>query len=112
MPNLLEEKEKKSLTEIKKSLANPSLTDDLDPLTNQEVQNLQADRELKKRYANWFIWILIVQLFFMNFIFIAVGFGGLKFDKWTLELYVTSTILEVFGVVVVITQNLFPKKNI
>ncbi len=77
----------------------------------EKVADSQADRELKKTYAFWFLWILIGQLIIMNGIFIAVGFGLLQFEEWPLNLYMGGTLAEVFGVIFVITKNLFPKQN-
>ncbi|MFZ2725008.1 MAG: hypothetical protein WAX77_02020 [Methylococcaceae bacterium] len=71
----------------------------------------ESDRELKRNYAYWFIGILIAQLIVMNAVFIIVGLGYLKFDAHVLEIYMAVTLAEVFGVIVVITKNLFPKKH-
>ena len=48
----------------------------------------------------------------MNLIFIAFGLGWLLFDKWSLNLFVGGTLLEIFAVVLVITKNLFPKQTV
>ncbi|WP_432744822.1 hypothetical protein ABXJ76_05295 [Methylobacter sp. G7] len=83
----------------------------LDPLTQAKVDDQVADTELKKRYANWFIWILIGQLVAMNAIFIATGIDYLHFqDPTHLNLFMGGTLAEVFGVVLVITRYLFSKK--
>ncbi|MDD1621796.1 MAG: hypothetical protein LUQ11_09965 [Methylococcaceae bacterium] len=83
----------------------------LDPLTQAKVNDQFADTELKKRYANWFIWILIGQLVAMDAIFIAVGIDYLHFqDSTHLNLFMGGTLAEVFGVVLVITRYLFSKK--
>ncbi len=83
----------------------------LDPLTQAKVDDQVADTGLKKRYANWFIWILIGQLTAMNAIFIATGIDYLHFqDPTHLNLFMGGTLAEVFGVVLVITRYLFSKK--
>jgi len=83
----------------------------LDPLTQAKVDDQVADTGLKKRYANWFIWILIGQLAAMNAIFIATGIDYLHFqDPTHLNLFMGGTLAEVFGVVLVITRYLFSKK--
>lgn len=94
---------------IKASLSDPSKTAPVDPLTNEKIQNHQSDRELKKLYAKWFIWILIGQLIVMNAVFIGAGLKCLNFENYVLELYLTGTLAEVFGIVLVITKNLFPQ---
>ncbi|MBB1333820.1 MULTISPECIES: hypothetical protein [unclassified Pseudoalteromonas] len=95
---------------IKASLQDKSKTTPTDPLVSEKVEDSKADRELKKSYANWFIKILIGQLIVMNIVFFCVGFGWLAFDEWSLNLYMGSTLAEVFGVILVITKNLFPTK--
>ncbi|MBS3797173.1 hypothetical protein [Pseudoalteromonas sp. BDTF-M6] len=95
---------------IKKSLQDKTKTSPTDPLINEQVEDSKADRELKKSYANWFIIILIGQLIVMNAAFFCVGFGWLSFDEWSLNLYMGGTLAEVFGVILVITKNLFPTR--
>lgn len=103
--------EKKTLASlIKTNLQDKNKTTPTDPLIREKVEDSKADRELKKFYANWFIKILIVQLLIMNLLFFCVGFQWLTFDEWSLNLYMGGTLAEVFGVILVITKNLFPTK--
>ncbi|MDR3159948.1 MAG: hypothetical protein LBU11_13310 [Zoogloeaceae bacterium] len=74
------------------------------------TDDLRADTALKKTYAKWFIGILIGQLLLMNLIFGLVGAGWLRFSDYALHLYMGGTLAEVFGVVLVITRYLFPKR--
>ena len=46
----------------------------------------------------------------MNIVFFGVGLEWLKFEEWSLNLYMAGTLAEVFGVILVITKNLFPNK--
>lgn len=78
------------------------------PTISQDELDQQSNRSLKKSYAYWFIGILIGQLVVMNGVFIAHGAGCLTFDEVTLRIYTGSTVLEVFGVIVIIVHNLFP----
>lgn len=96
---------------IRAVLSDKNRTVPTDPLVNEKVEDARSDRELKKSYAKWFIWILVAQLLIMNFAFYGVGFGWLKYEKWTLDLYMGGTLAEVFGVILVITKNLFPLKK-
>ncbi len=75
-----------------------------------EIDDRKTDTALKKRYAIYFIWILVVQLIVMNVVFVAVGLEKLKFQEPSLNLYMGGTLAEVFGVVLVITKYLFSKK--
>lgn len=83
---------------------------DSKPLTQDELDQ-ESDRQLKKRYAFWFLVILAVQLAVMNVVFICQGLGWVNFDEVTLRFYTTSTIAQVFGVVFIIANSLFPTKK-
>jgi hypothetical protein len=74
------------------------------------TDDLRADTALKKIYASRFIWILMGQLAMMNLILLLVGVGCLQFSDHVLPLYMGGTLAEVFGVVLVITRYLFPKR--
>ena len=99
------------LDQIKVAIKDKSKTSPADPLTVEKIENSKSDRELKKSYAKWFIWILVGQLVVMNLVFISVGLKWLEFDEWSLNLYMGGTLAEVFGVILVITMNLFPNKK-
>ena len=96
---------------IKKQIADPNSATPVDALTQEQIHDLQQDRGLKKLYAKWFIGILIGQLVAMNVVLVAAGLGYLAYKEWILDLYMGGTLLEVFGVVLVITKNLFPQKG-
>lgn len=100
----------KDLALIKAKVADPNFSETQTPLEAEEIKSLKSDRDLKEKYGKWFIWILIGQLLFMNGTFLVTGTGKLKFSDLTLELYIGGTIAEVFGVVLVITRHLFPRK--
>ena len=102
------ERRQEAIKKIK--IASPAATH-VDPLTQSQLDDSKNDRELKKAYANWFIWILIGQLFVMNLAFGLTGIGMMVFEKYELELYLTGTLAEVFGIVLIITKNLFPNRR-
>lgn len=106
-----EEAKKIAAEEIHQSLRDPSKTTPASPLEGERVKDSEQDRDLKRKYAHQFMWVLIVQLFIMNVIFIVDGTGMLRFDIWTLNLYTGGTLAEVFGIVLVITKNLFPSRK-
>lgn len=70
-------------------------------------QGLADDLRLKRRYGNWAIGLLAVQLVVMNAVFIGVGLKCLEFSEYVLHLYLGGTLLEVFGIVLVVTRYLF-----
>lgn len=70
-------------------------------------KNKKADIRLKKRFAHYFKVTLATQLITMNIIFIFVGFGILKFSDYTINLYMTGTLIEIFGIVCIMVRYLF-----
>ena len=81
-----------------------------DPLAVEDIEDRKSDRRLKSLYAFSILFILACQLVVMNIVFWRTGLGKLSFEKWTLDLYMTGTLAEVFGVVIVITRHLFPNR--
>ena len=102
--------DRRLMDQIKSQANNPSQAREAELLTRQDIHDRQSDRTLKRSYANGFKLILIGQLLIMNAVFIAVGLGWLNFEGHVLELYLGGTLAEVFGIVIVITKNLFPIK--
>lgn len=94
---------------------------DVDPVENSSDlerdkgrinnQSLDDDRRLKMLYGIWALWLLAGQLVIMNAVFIGVGFGILKFQEYALHLYLGGTLLEVFGIVMVVTRYLFKQPS-
>ena len=78
---------------------------------SQEDMDKEQDRTLKNKWASWFVWILIVQLALMNIVFMLVGLGLLEFSDISLNVFMGGTLAEVFGVIIVITRNLFPNRK-
>lgn len=74
-----------------------------------KTRDLEADTELKKSFAKSFIRVLSIQLILMNIIFICIGIKWLEFDDLVVNLFMTGTLAEVFGIVMVMTQYLFSK---
>ena len=100
--------------QIEKALTSPEseVKTSLDPLKQAQVNDLIANTELKKFYAKWFLVILAVQLLIMNLVFLGVGRDCLTYkDGWDLKIYMSGTLAEVFGVILVITRYLFYRKK-
>lgn len=68
-----------------------------------KTRDLEADTELKKSFAKSFIRVLSIQLILMNIIFICIGIKWLEFDDLVVNLFMTGTLAEVFGIVMVMT---------
>lgn len=76
----------------------------------QDINDRQVDTELKRLYAERFIWICVGLLASMNIVFFLKGFGCVSYEEGDLQLFVAGTLGEVFGIVLVITKYLFSKK--
>ena len=82
----------------------------LNPVEQADLDDKKTDTSLKKLYAYWFIGILIGQLVILNAVFVCIGIGLLKYSDFVINLFLGGTLLEVFGVVLVITKYLFSRK--
>lgn len=113
-PSSSEEEKPQAVYDVLDSLRDQSSqVYDLDQeLGKEEILDRQSDRGLRKVWAQRFFWLLGLQLLAMNGVFISVGLSWLQYQqKWVLELYLAGTLTEVFGIVLVITKNLFPEKG-
>ena len=77
----------------------------------QDDKDRENDRDLKRTYAFWVLGILVGQLLLMNVVLVLTGLKILTFEEWLIKLYLTGTLAEVFGIVLLITKHLFPHKN-
>ena len=76
---------------------------------SQRDQDLKKNRELRERFMNWMLAILISQLAVVNVAILALTwFDKIKLEEWTLRVWIAGTLLEVFGIVLVIANYLFP----
>lgn len=69
--------------------------------------NVEADIELKKKYATWFIVIFVIQLLAFNVIFILVGARVLKFTENTLNIFIVGGFAEIISLITIIIKYLF-----
>lgn len=101
----------------KDSLKNQNQTLD-DVLLNSEIRardtildlyrdESKNDGELKKSFAKKLLWVLIIQIVLAYVIFILIGFKILKFSEFTVNLFISGTLLETFGLVNIILKYLF-----
>lgn len=96
-----------SIPVVRDILVRPEVGTPVDPLVKEDLDDRQADRALRKSYANRWFKVLVVQLVVMNVVFIAVGLGRLQFTEWAINVYVTGTLAQVFLVVRDIVKYLF-----
>jgi hypothetical protein len=69
------------------------------------------DRETRKRYANWLMGLMTIQVAAINLIFVLMGAGLLKFEEWTANVFVGSTFAQISAMVLLIVKYLFPASN-
>jgi hypothetical protein len=84
---------------------------DLDTLGRQD---LQQDIRLKKFYAYFLPIILAIQLGVSDFVIIGHAEWGVhwKLDRWVIDAWIAATVVEVIGVVVIVTKYLFPPRTV
>lgn len=84
----------------------------IDRLDDERVADAQQDRKLRVRFMYWMLGILIGQLYVVNVGVIALAaFAIIDVEEWTLRIWIGGTLLEVFGVVLVIAKYLFPSEG-
>ena len=71
----------------------------------------KTERLLKLVFSSVIGVILIVQISILNFLVIQIGQGNLKFDEWTIRLFVTGVFAEIVALVKIIITNLFPQNG-
>ena len=78
-------------------------------LFKEDIEDRKQDRKLRKSYANKWFWVVLSQLLVVNVVFAIMAVrSGL--DSWTLRIFLGATLAECFGVIVIITRYLFPRK--
>lgn len=76
-------------------------------IANIFTQRSKNDNQLKEKYAEKLIKILVSQLVGMNIIFILRGINVLTFSDTTFNIFIAATIAEVFSLVTIIVKYLF-----
>jgi hypothetical protein len=79
-------------------------------LLEQRIKDIEADRKLRQSYASKWFWVVVVQLLFVNVFFVLTAIMQWQIDPWTMRIFISATLAEAFGIVLVITRNLFPKR--
>lgn len=75
----------------------------------QEFRRGEQDIRNRRRIANWAIGGMVFQLVVANGVFIAYALTmGSKLDVGALQVWLGTTVVQIIGVVLVITQYLFP----
>ena len=73
-------------------------------------ENAEENKKMRKKYATILIAVLIIELAFLNHIFVDIGMGTLKYSEVTLNIFITGGIAEVFILIRTIIKYLFTDK--
>lgn len=87
--------------------------DTLDPDAALARDDRRQDIALKRRYATWLLWVLLAQLLVADVVFVVYAHVGHEWELSTtvIDSWLAATFLEVVGIVYVVTQHLFPRRD-
>jgi len=99
----------------------PELPEELRFLDEQEraqgmtLRRLFAVQEhgLRQKYADWIILLLGAQFLVADAVFVAFAWAGRGWDlpPGVVEVWLAATVVQVVGVVAVVTRHLFPNRD-
>jgi hypothetical protein len=99
----------------------PELPEELRFLDEQEraqgmtLRRLFAEQEhgLRQKYADWIICLLGAQFLVADAVFVAFAWAGRRWDlpPGVVEVWLAATVVQVVGVVAVVTRHLFPNRD-
>jgi len=108
-------------SEEKEISPSPELPEELMNLDEQEralgisLRRLFAEQEhgLRQKYADWIIWLLGAQFVVADAVFVAFAWAGQSWDlpPGVIEVWLAATVVQVVGVVAVVTRHLFPNRD-
>ena len=80
---------------------------------DEKNKDLEANRELRWRYARWVFFYLVIYSTFVGFVIIISGFHvfGFTLSPSVLEFLVGSTAVSAIGLVAAVVAGLFTNKN-
>lgn len=87
--------------------------EELDPATRLRHRDFEQDIILKRRYANILLWAMIGQVAAADVVFILYAHFGAhwKLSGSVINVWLGATLIEVIGVVLVVTRYLFPHRD-
>jgi hypothetical protein len=76
-------------------------------------EDFRQDMELRRRYAKRMLWILGAELTFVNGMFFLYTWLGVhwKIPGTTIQVWLSATVIQVVGIVYVVTRYLFPRRD-
>ncbi|MFN3242217.1 MAG: hypothetical protein ACE37K_11965 [Planctomycetota bacterium] len=79
---------------------------------SQDEEDQKKDRELRGKFMMWMLGILIGLLTVVNVGVLALAsFQLLQLDAVTLRIWLTATLVQAYGIVLVIAKYLFPQQG-
>jgi len=78
-----------------------------------QAQDRQQDINLKKKYADWLLGAVVVQLIVANTVFVVYAWAGEHWDldAVVIDVWLGATLVQVIGVVAIVTRYLFPRRD-
>jgi hypothetical protein len=88
-------------------------TSELTPWEQLKHADLQQDIMLRRRYARRMLQILGGELLFVNGLFFLYTWLGVhwKIPEGTMQVWLSATVVQVVGIVYVVTRYLFPRRD-
>lgn len=87
----------------------------LDPHDHKALVGIDhfQDIKLKKKYANWLLWLITIQLVVADAVFVVYAWEGKhwQLDPSVIQVWLIATLVELIGVALVITRYLFPRRD-
>lgn len=79
------------------------------------LRRLFAEQEhgLRQMYANWILWLLGAQFVIADAVFVTFAWIGKGWDlpPGVVEVWLAATVVQVVGVVAIVTRHLFPGRD-
>lgn len=89
--------------------------EEFDPHDHEALAGIDhwQDITLKKTYAKWLLWLVTVQLFVADVVFVVYAWAGKgwNLEAGVIEVWLAATLVELIGVALVITRYLFPRRD-
>jgi glutathione S-transferase len=73
----------------------------------------EQEHELRQKYAEWILWLLGAQFLVADAVFVTFAWAGWGWEltPGVIEVWLAATVVQVLGVVAVVTRHLFPNRD-
>ncbi|HJZ35128.1 MAG TPA: hypothetical protein VJ204_02555 [Solirubrobacterales bacterium] len=89
--------------------------DEEEQAQGMSLRQLFAEQEhgLRQRYADWILWLLGAQFVIADAVFVTFAWVGRSWDlpPGVVEVWLAATVVQVVGVVAIVTRHLFPNRD-